>query len=587
MKKFTLLLFFSFFLFSMDKSAAQCPGCVIDNTITTQGIYPNNLPNGTQGQPYSSDVTFVMFLDTSGYTVNYFKILSVSGLPFGLSWECNNSSNSCQYDPAVNLRGCVKICGTPMQTGSFTMNVYVLTNLQTVGNFNSIQQMTITIDPSLGGNSGFAFSPVQSCDSASVTLTALIDGSPNPTSYNWNFGNGDSSNVKIPPVQEYTTPGDYIVSLETSILGYKVTGVTLASVQPGWSGDIEEPTSYLNKPDPFFEIINSASTNLFTAPFVQDVLSCSWSNLDINLTDPPYSISIWDIDDISVNDNLGNFSFNVTGPGTIPFTGTAGTSGTITVESYVIQSFTDYDTVHVYESPSPSIVSTIGQDSVCYGDTVSLFADNTGSNVIQWFNDTTLLAGENSPNYTTNESGSYWVELTNQAGCTFSSAPQNVFIVPLPAFPSFLANVNMLTCLLTGYPLQWTFNGTPIPGANLQTYEITETGVYAVIARNSFGCTRTSSSNYLQYTSPAGVDDLELLNGIAVFPNPANDEINFSVNEKIIGYHYSLTDCIGRTLQQGLINETLVKLNLSEYEKGIYFLSVAGKTKKTFKILKN
>ncbi|MES2395953.1 MAG: T9SS type A sorting domain-containing protein, partial [Bacteroidota bacterium] len=151
----------------------------------------------------------------------------------------------------------------------------------------------------------------------------------------------------------------------------------------------------------------------------------------------------------------------------------------------------------------------------------------------------------------------------------------------------FLANVNMLTCLLTGFPLQWTFNGVPIPGATFQTLEITQDGVYSVIAKNSFGCIRESSPNYLQYTSPAGMEEMALLNAVSIYPNPATDELNFSVNEKMMGYHYQLTDCIGRTLQQGLVNETLIKLTLSDYEKGMYFLTIEGKTKKTFKVLKN
>ena len=587
MKKITVLLIFLSFLPFVEKSIAQCPGCNIDNTLTAPGIYPMNLPSGTQGQAYSSDVTFVMFLDSSGYAVNYFKILSVSGLPFGLSWECNNSSNNCQYDPTVNIRGCVKICGTPMQTGNFTMNVYVLTNLQTVGNFNSVQAMTIYIAPAGGGNSGFTFSPAQACDSATATFNALIDGTPNPTSYNWDFANGNTSTVKNPPVQHYTAPGDYVASLQTSILGYKVTGVNLTSVQPGWSGDVEEPSSYFNHPDPFFEIINSVSTNLFTSPFLADVLSGTWNNLDINLISPPYTINIWDIDDVSANDNLGSFSFNVTGPGTIPFTGSAGTSGTITVQTFVIQSFTHYDTIHVYESPSPATVSTIGQDSVCLGDSVQLVASGTGENMVQWYNDTALIAGATSANYTTTQSGSYWVQLTNSSGCTFESAHQNVFIVAPPPYLTFLVNVNMLTCLLTGYQLQWLLNGSPIPGATFQTYQITQNGIYSVMAKNSFGCTRTSSPNYLTYTSPAGIDEIELLNSITVYPNPTNDELNFSVNEKAKGYQYIITDCVGRTLQHGIINETDVKISLGAYEKGIYFLTIEGITKKTFKVLKN
>ena len=587
MKKYTVLLFFIFILCVVEKNIAQCPGCLINNTLLGSGVYPNNLPNGTQGQAYSTDITFVMNTDTSGYTINYHKILSVSGMPFGLSWECNNSSSNCQYDPSVNMRGCVKICGTPLQSGSFTINVYVLSNLQTVGNFNSIQQLTIVIDAAAGGNSGYTFTPSQACDSAVVSFNALIDGAPSPTSYSWNFGNGNTSDLKVPPTQNYTIPGDYVISLETNILGYKITNVKVNTLQPGWEGDIEEVSAFLYNPDPFFEIFNSASLNLFTSPFVQDSLSGTWNNLDINLTSPPYNITIWDIDAVSVNDNLGNFSFNVFGAGTIPFSGTAGTSGTITVSTFVIQSFTHYDTLHIYPSPFSSSISTLGQDSVCLGDTVQLYANNTGSNTIQWYNDTSTIVGANNPYYTTNQSGSYYVKLTNEYVCTYQSGAQNVTIIQPPPFPSFLPNLNMLTCLLTGYQLQWYMNGIAIPGANLQTYEITQDGVYSVVAKNTFGCKRSSSPNYIAYTSPAGLEEIGLLNNVIVYPNPAEEDLNLIVNEKIIGYNYILSDFIGRVLQKGIINEVELKLSLNGYNKGLYFLSIEGVMKKTFKVIKN
>src|SRR5687767_15154161 len=86
-------------MIAVTKANAQCPGCNVNNTFTAPGIYPNPLPDGTQGQPYDQDVTFVMFTDTSGFDVNHFKITSVGGLPFGLDWECNSVVNGCQYDP--------------------------------------------------------------------------------------------------------------------------------------------------------------------------------------------------------------------------------------------------------------------------------------------------------------------------------------------------------------------------------------------------------------------------------------------------------------------------------------------------------
>ena len=145
----------------------------------------------------------------------------------------------------------------------------------------------------------------------------------------------------------------------------------------------------------------------------------------------------------------------------------------------------------------------------------------------------------------------------------------------------------MLTCLLTGYQLQWYMNGIAIPGANLQTYEITQDGVYSVVAKNNFGCKRSSSPNYIAYTSPAGLEEIGLLNNVIVYPNPAEEDLNLIVNEKIIGYNYILSDFIGRVLQKGIINEVELKLSLNGYNKGLYFLSIEGVMKKTFKVVKN
>jgi hypothetical protein len=88
---------------------AQCPGCAINSTFTSPGIYPSILPDGTQNQAYDEDVTFVLFTDTLGFAVNFFKINSISGLPLGLSYECNNITNGCVYDPQSSIYGCVKV----------------------------------------------------------------------------------------------------------------------------------------------------------------------------------------------------------------------------------------------------------------------------------------------------------------------------------------------------------------------------------------------------------------------------------------------------------------------------------------------
>ncbi len=68
--------------------------CTINYSYTQPGIYPDTLPMGYVGQPYSDDVTFVMPLDTMGATITNFNIINIA-LPVGLSWQCNNTSNGC------------------------------------------------------------------------------------------------------------------------------------------------------------------------------------------------------------------------------------------------------------------------------------------------------------------------------------------------------------------------------------------------------------------------------------------------------------------------------------------------------------
>lgn len=576
-KHIYLLSFLTAFLFQLNVQA-QCPGCHIDTTLTAPGIYPTTLPNGTQGVPYSSDVTFVMFTDTSGFAVNYFKINGVSGLPFGLHWECNNSATGCIYDPNVNIRGCVKICGTPLQTGSFPITVDIVVNLATVGNQNSSVVLNIQIDPGAGGNSGFTFSPAISCDSSQVTFNGIITGDPNPTTYAWDFGNGQTSTLQNPPVQSYSAPGDYVVTLVTNILGYQITDVNLFGVNNNWSGDVEEPSTTFFSPDPYFVITNSLSSTLYTAASLSNTTSGAWHGLTIPLSDPPYSIGIWDEDNVSADDNLGAFPFTVSGPGTIPFSGAGGTSGNLVVGTYVIQSFTNYDTVHVLAPPAPGTVSLAGSDTICHGDSVLLSVAGTAGCSVQWYSDTTLLVNADTNFYMVHETGNYWALLTNVNGCTSNSNTVPVFVAPNPLNPTFLYTVDTLTCFSTGYDLQWCLNGVPIPGATGSQYVIDQSGSYSVIATNAFGCSSHSISVLINFV---GIEEQQDNVGLSVYPNPSNGTFTFSTTRAMHHVLYTVSDQLGRTVASGYLEGNSQEVHLEGLETGLYFLRVSGRNQVT------
>ena len=115
------------FLISVIAVSGQC---VIDYNYypvgANYGLDPDTLPDGYVGQFYDEDMTFFLPLDTvdGGVTVTFedFHITSIS-LPLGLTWECNNSANSCHYDPTVTQYGCVKVSGTALIAGNYDVQV--------------------------------------------------------------------------------------------------------------------------------------------------------------------------------------------------------------------------------------------------------------------------------------------------------------------------------------------------------------------------------------------------------------------------------------------------------------------------------
>ena len=107
--------------------------CSIDYTYypvgVNYGLHPDTLPDGVVGQSYNQDLTFYLPLDTvsGGVYVEFtdFHITSIS-LPLGLTWECNNSSNACHYDPLVSQYGCVNVSGTPLVAGNYDVDVRLI-----------------------------------------------------------------------------------------------------------------------------------------------------------------------------------------------------------------------------------------------------------------------------------------------------------------------------------------------------------------------------------------------------------------------------------------------------------------------------
>jgi uncharacterized delta-60 repeat protein len=88
-------------------------------------------------------------------------------------------------------------------------------------------------------------------------------------------------------------------------------------------------------------------------------------------------------------------------------------------------------------------------------------------------------------------------------------------------------------------------------------------------------------------TGVASVED-HTENQIQLYPNPSTDYINILLNDKNttsqITYHIS--DINGRTVMSGVLSEDNNRIDISELNNGIYFVSLEG-NKNNFKFIKN
>jgi hypothetical protein len=92
---------------------------------------------------------------------------------------------------------------------------------------------------------------------------------------------------------------------------------------------------------------------------------------------------------------------------------------------------------------------------------------------------------------------------------------------PMP-LPQVTADGTLLTSTqANGYV--WYLNGQPIPGADGQTYEATESGVYYVVADQGTNCQLQSNSVGVVVT---GVDGHHAA-GLRVYPVPADQQLRF------------------------------------------------------------
>jgi hypothetical protein len=540
--------------------------CNIDFSQTVTGIYPDTLPTGNVGQSYATDVTFVMPLDTLGYNFTNFHILSVS-LPVGLSWQCNNAANNCDYNPQVSQHGCVHISGTPLLAGQYTIDVTVIADLTIIQGYPFTFQIFMEVLPSTASVSNNGFDMIGSSGCAPITVN-FTNNNPGMLSYLWNFGNGNISLSEHPAPQVYTTPGDYIVHY-TAWNNVDTTNVyTLTNVHINSMSNYGNSFPSYENADAYFKLFQNG-TLIYQSNIIGDQNPPVEWTTSINLNPAnTYVFEIWEADDsygetyFGADDYMGSHTLNLNGCNGCG----AGTSNfNYSINHQVIYpspAVIAQDTVHVYGYPPTPVIA--------YDQASHTISTPDLGYAYQWYFNGSPIGGATNPSHVVYLSGIYDVVAINTTGCvSFSDTMTAVYCSPFvnPSITMNTANNLVLSNYPASSTIAWYVDGVLVQNQVNDTISPTINGNYSVQITDPFGCSY-STSDYLIDVSVSE----NTFGQWMIYPNPVKDMLTIQVEEAMMGTSVELLDLNGRSLLSNVLTEQLTQINLDQFPSGTYFI---------------
>lgn len=422
----------------------------------------------------------------------------------------------------------------------------------------------------------FTFDNNNGCDSMTVNYTNT--SSPDAISWDWSFGNGNTSTLQNPPVQFYGAPGTYNVQLtvenlngcsntrnrtvrvyESPIPAFTPTSVcvnaiatfldnsTFAVGDPilSWSWDFGDATSSTNQ-NPnhmytspgFYNMILTVNTafcsgtdtvqinveNVPAANFVADTTN-GCADLMVNFTNTSSANAV------NFNWNFGDGSSSIVQNPSHTFTNNFGFDTTYTVELIAQTTFGCSDTISqaitVYPNPNAAFTDDAVLD--CAPLAINFTNTSTGHVSQSWdFGDGSAIDSGNNPSHIYQNQtlfiNNYTVLLTviSSNGCT-DTITKNITVYPEPQFGFSINPDSGCSPLLVNFPsvigavvYNWDFgDGTTGSGP-------TPNHTFINIATNNqiYNVTLTA-------TSPFGCVDTTY-GQVLVFPNPS---AQFTVND--------------------------------------------------------
>ncbi|WJS94053.1 M4 family metallopeptidase [Flavobacterium johnsoniae] len=194
----------------------------------------------------------------------------------------------------------------------------------------------------------------------------------------------------------------------------------------------------------------------------------------------------------------------------------------------------------------------------------------------EWFD------GSTDPTFKTTESGEYYVTVYNENGLgKIFTTTINVLENTVPEIQVLDGNKITASADAVGY--QWYLNGRILPNATEKMVSTIWEGSYSLQVTNAHGCTSMSAP-----IDSKGLLIGKLTNSFRVFPNPAVNDVNIFLADKVEGEaQMKIYSMEGNAVWSKTYSAVPSSVNVSQLTTGVYILDCTVQGKKyTAKIIK-
>ena len=495
-------------------------------------VSPDTLPTACPNQFYDVTLTLNVPTDTTvgAFTANIDSVVltAVLGLPNGLSTSC--SPASCSFPGGS--QGCVRVFGTPTDTGEFSIDIVATVFFKLFGAPQSLSDTLPTDQTLIVGLTADAASTDATCNGSDGTATVVMTSGNGPYNFAWN----DSQN-QTDSVATGLTAGLYMV---------QVTDAT------GCVGTFE-----VNVNNDGGAVIDSAASTIGwlgchdeNGGFIQALVVGGQA---------PYTYS-WDNgEDTVAIDGLaeGTYSLTVTDD-----------LGCTTIQDFEV------------EAPNPVVVSTTVVDSVdCFGGSdgsaSALAVGGQGDFLYSW--DTNPVT--NAAGISNQSAGTYTLTVEDELGC-IRTLEVDIF-EPDTLEIAFDITKETTTGALDGGASTTITGGTgPFTyswssGSDSSALAGVSEGTYTLTVTDANGCVTIDS---VLIGNIASIENLAGIQNYQLYPNPAAQELNLQLTlNQVQPLALKLYDLQGRLMQTETwspAQSLKAELDLTGLAPGLYVLSL-------------